>query len=271
MMRALAAEFRKLKRARMILWTALVVIGYTSIGLAMLPVFEDLQASGALTPEAQSMVAPMEDPYEQANITEVNWDAAMKFVPMGVSGAWGIMLLSLVAAYVFGRELREGTDAASATLPVRREYTVVAKLVVIAAWTAGLALLAVLVDVPVVGVYLGFETFKWEYFMRGAAETLYASLFIYLTLPLIGWLSLIRKGYLRPMLFALAAFSVSMSLIGLEAAAYVPWSMPSVAVGVSWMPLRGELTAMSWAIALAVFGLGLAALIRRTNRLGDAG
>jgi hypothetical protein len=42
--------------------------------------------------------------------------------------------------------------------------------------------------------------------------------------------------------------------------------MPTVLVGVTWMPLAGELTAASWAIALAVFGAGLALLLRVMSR-----
>ncbi len=261
MMRALSAEFAKLKRSRMLLWTSLVVVGYTSIGLAVFPIVEkaQLQSSGS-TPSA------IGDVFAQAGIVEIDWSTAMKFIPMGVSGAWGILLLSLVAAYVFGRELREGTDVASATLPVRRETAVAAKMIVIAAWMVGLALLAVVADIGVVAVYLGFDGFSLSHVWKALAETLYACLPIYLTLPLVGWLSRSRKGYMRPMLFALVAFMVSSSLMGTDLAAYVPWSMPIVAVGVTWMPLRGELTAVSWVIATAVFCFGMVALFRQANR-----
>jgi ABC-type transport system involved in multi-copper enzyme maturation permease subunit len=261
MMRTLVSEFEKLKRSRMVMWTSLVVIGYTSIGLAMFPIIEKAQNADG------SLAGGMGEVFAQAGIVEINWSTAMKFIPMGVSGAWGVLLLSLVAAYVFGRELREGTDVSTATLPVRREAVVLAKMVVIAVWTVGLSLLAVLADIGVLALYLGFDGFALSYVLRAFGETVYACLPIFLTLPLIGWLSRSRKGYMRPMLFALAAFMVSSSLMGTDAAAYVPWSMPIVAVGVTWMPLRGELTAVSWAIALVVFILGMVALFHQANRV----
>lgn len=268
MIRALQAEFSKLKRARMILWTALVVIGYTSIGLAMYPVLEDLRAE-AVTAAPGSAAAGMAEAFAEGGITGINWESAMRFVPMGVSGAWGVLLLSLVAAYVFGREMREGTDISSATLPVRREAFVFAKMVVIAVWAIGLALLAVVAAVGVDLVYLGTEGLRFEYVWRGFVETLYAMLPLYLTLPVIAWLSLSRKGYLRPMLFALVMFILSSGMIGLDAAAYFPWSMPIAAVGVTWMPAKGELTIVSWLIALAVFAVGMLGTLRRVNRTGD--
>jgi ABC-type transport system involved in multi-copper enzyme maturation permease subunit len=266
--RALAAEFSKLKRARMILWTALVVIGYTSIGLAMFPVIEDLQAQ-SLTAAPGSTAAGMAEAFAAGGITGINWESAMVFVPMGVSGAWGVLLLSLIAAYVFGRELREGTDISSATLPIRRETFVFAKMVVIAVWAIGLAILAVVGQVGVDLIHIGAEGLRFSYVWRGFVDTLYAMLPLYLTLPVIAWLSLSRKGYLRPMLFATVMFMLASGLIGLDAAAYFPWSMPIAAVGVTWMPVRGELTVVSWLIALAVFAVGMFAVLRRVNRAGD--
>lgn len=267
-MRALKAEFAKLKRSRMILWTALVVLGYTSIGLAMYPVLDDMMAQGVAAAPG-SPAAQVREAFARAGITEINWDGAMRFVPMGVSGAWGIMVLSLIAAYVFGRDLREGTDISSGTLPIRRETFVFAKMVVIAVWAVVLAALAVLAQVGVDLVHLGAEGLRFEYVWRAFLETLYVMLPLYLTLPVIGWLSLSRKGYLRPMLFALVMFMASTGLVGLDAAAYFPWSMPIAAVGVTWMPAREALTIVSWLIALAVFAVGMFAVLRRVNRAGD--
>ena len=269
MIRALQAEFAKLKRSRMILWTALVIIGYTSIGLATYPVLEDLVADMEARVAAGDLSA-QDNVFVEAGIDEINWQTAMRFVPMGVSGAWGMMLLSLITAYVFGRELREGTDIASATLPVRREMFVIAKMIVIAAWAIGLALLAVMAQVGVDAIYLGFEGFRWIHVWTAVMDTVYAMVPLYLTLPLVAWLSLRRKGYLWPMLFALAAFTVGSSLIGTDLAAYVPWSMPIVLFGVTWMPLTSELNAVSWAIALGVFALGMALVLGKTNRTVEA-
>lgn len=263
-MRALAAEFSKLRRSRMILWTALIIIGYSSIGLATYPVIEDLIANMPATADSAT------NPYVIAEITVINWENAVRFIAMGVSGAWGVMLLSLITAYVFGRELRDGTDVASATLPVRREYFVIAKLIVIAVWAVALAALAVLAQVGVGAIYLGLDGFKWSYVWGAFVDTLYAMVPLYLTLPLVAWLSLRRKGYLWPMLFALVMFTLASSLIGLDFAAYFPWSMPIVLVGVTWMPLTGDLTAVSWLIAVAVFAVGLLLVFRRANRSADA-
>jgi ABC-type transport system involved in multi-copper enzyme maturation permease subunit len=248
----------------MLLWTTLVILGYTSIGLVVFPVVQDLLASGEMA--AMPAQVAGEDVWAQAGITEINWDAAMRFIPMGVSGAWGVMLLSLITAYVFGRELREGTDIASATLPVRREYFVIAKMVVIAVWAAALGLLAVVTQVALDVFMLGLDGFAWSYVWRALGETLAAMLPLYLTLPVVAWLSLTRKGYLRPMIFATVMFMIASSLIGLDAAAYFPWSMPIVMVGVTWMPLKGELTALSWLIAVGVFVVGALFVMRTVNR-----
>ena len=118
-------------------------------------------------------------------------------------------------------------------------------------------------------IYLGFEGFEWVYVWRAFVDTVYAMVPLYLTLPLVAWLSLRRKGYLWPMLLGLATFTIASSLIGTDLAAYVPWSMPIVLFGVTWMPLTGELTAVSWVIAFAVFAVGMLLVLRRVNRSAE--
>ena len=60
----------------------------------------------------------------------------------GVSGSWGLLTFSFIAAYVFGREYKEGTEKNMLTVPIRREYSVIAKMIVVACWVFGLALFA---------------------------------------------------------------------------------------------------------------------------------
>ena len=58
-----------------------------------------------------------------------------------MTGVGGVMLLSVLAAYVFGREYSEGTAKNMLVLPVAREWFPIAKLVVLFVWFASLTVL----------------------------------------------------------------------------------------------------------------------------------
>jgi ABC-2 type transport system permease protein len=171
---------------------------------------------------------------------------------------------------VFGREFKEGTAKTMLTLPLRREYVVLAKMVVVAVWVLGLGALSILVTMGT-AIALGVPGFAWTHVLDSAIDTLGVVTLLYLTLPFVAWFALRGKGYLPPMLYSLAAMMVGNGLVGTPVSAYVPWNMPLHLVGASWYPVSPSgLTAGSWAIAVTVFAVGLAALMWRVDHADSA-
>lgn len=265
MSRAIRAEFLKLRRARAILWSALVVFIYNVINAVF--VFN------LKNPAASAQMAKAGGPFTKAALAgfyQPTWANFLRFIPQGISGAWGVLLFGFVAAYIFAQEYRERTAAATLTTPVRREYVAGAKMLVLAAWVLGLTLLSMMLGTA--GVALaGIGGFTWKLIATTLLDSLEVSLLLYLTLPFVAWLAVAGKGYLRPMLFSVIALMLGNSLISTGAARWFPWDMPVLAVGASWMPVPPmTLVAGSWAVSVAVFAIGLFGLNRQMNRMDVA-
>lgn len=268
MMRALRAEFLKLKRSRMPLWTALGVAGYTAINLVMMPVLKDREKMGELMTTAGGEFGriAMEGFYLPT------WDNMLRLGAQGISGAWGLYLFGLAAAYVFGREFKEGASNTLLTLPLRRENIVAAKLVVVAAWSLGLTLLSVVLHLGVVAA-VGAEGFAWSLVSEYVVDSLAVALLIFLAMPFVAWFAQLGRGYLPPMLFCVAVTMTGMAFVqqSAEWSRYFPFSMWVDYMGTSWIPEPpAPLVAGSWVVAVTSFAAGVALLMWRADR-ADAG
>ena len=256
MMRMIAAEFLKLKRSRMPMWSGLIVLVAAGLGLAVLPVLAD--------PKTQAEIAKSGGVFAKAvaaGMYQPTWTNYLRVGLQGMSGSWGILTFGLVTAYVFGREYKEGGAKTMLTLPIRREYAIVAKLVVLAAWVFGLGLLSVALTMGATAM-LGAGGFSWSGVLQNTAETLEVIALLYCTLPLVAWFAVRGRGYLQPMLFSLGVMMVGNALVATPASPFVPWNMPLHLVGASWYPVSpSPLVPLSWVVALATFAIGAAALM----------
>jgi hypothetical protein len=266
MMRMLAAEFLKLRRSRMPLWSCLIVLVASGLGLAVLPVLSD--------PKTQVEIAKSGGVFAQAvaaGAYQPSWAHYLRIGVQGMSGSWGILTFGLVTAYLFGREFKEGAAKSMLTLPIRREYVVVAKLIVLAAWVFALGLLSVLLTAGTTAA-LGVGGFTWNAVSVSIGETMAAIAPLYLTLPLVAWFAVRGKGYLQPMLYSLGVMMVGNALVRTPVSPYFPWNMPLHMVGASWYPIPpSPVTAGSWAVAVGVFAIGVAALIWQIDHADSTG
>lgn len=182
--------------------------------------------------------------------------------PQDIASWWGFLLGGFVAAYVFGREFGEGTLPASLTLPLRREWYVGAKLIVLFAWVFALAALSILGRVGY-ATLLGFDQFAWRHVAESLTDALLVTLAIAATLPLVGWVAIVGRGYLAPMLFSSVAFASGLLFMRGGWERWVPWAMPIALAGMAWVPgqTKSSLVPGSWFVLAAVFVLGVAALV----------
>lgn len=266
MTRVLLAEFLKLKRSRMPLWTSLVVVIVAGLGAFIYPVLSD--------PKTQAEMAKMGGMYGQAVARGqylATWPNYLRITLQGMSGSWGVLTFALVASHVFAREFSEGTMHDMLTLPMRREYIVAAKMVVVAVWVAGLALLSIVLT-AIVTAALRVDGFAWSYLAQNALDTLKVSFLLFVTLPFVAWFAMSGKGYLRPMLFALATIMVGDGLVGTPVSPWLPWNMPLHLVGASWYPVPPTgMPSAGWLVSLAVFGAGMAACVWRVDHVEASG
>jgi ABC-type transport system involved in multi-copper enzyme maturation permease subunit len=266
MIRALKAEILKLKRSRVPWWTGLIVLLTSGMGLAIFPVLSDPKTQAQFTEGggsfAQAVALGMYDP---------TWASYLRFGLQGMAGSWGIMTFGFATAYLFARESRERTATTALTLPIRREYLFLAKMVVLAAWVFGLGALSVLL-VAGICVVLGTGGFAWTNVIRDVGDMAAVVSLFYATLPLVAWVAMSGKGYLRPMLLSLALWLSCNSLMVTPVSRWVPWTMPIHLVGAAYLPVPpSSLVPSSWVAAAAVFLAGVAACMWRMDHADAVG
>lgn len=266
MMRAIRAELLKLKGSKVLLWTALATVAYGAVAIGGTFAMKNGNAGEALAKAGGA--------WAQAAALgryEATWENALLQNVQGIAGAWGIFLFGFVTAYVYGRERAEGTDATLLTAPVQRRFFAVAKMVVIALWVFALTLFSLLFQTAGMGL-VGLQGFAWEHIFTSLGQMLEAALLIYLSMPLVAFVSLLGKpGYLKPMVFTATLNGMGMSLATEDTAHLIPWAMPILIGGASWLPITtAKLTGTSWAIAAAVFLVGMVAVMWKFERTSDA-
>lgn len=268
MTRAIHAEFLKLRGSKVPMWTVLATVAYGVIAIA--GAFAIKNGLGA-TAEAMTKAGGAWAEAAARGYYTPTWENLLRQNVQGVAGAWGIFLFAFVTAYVFGRERKEGTEATLLTAPVQRRSFAVAKMVVVGVWVLALTLFAFVFQTA--GMALAGPTdFAWTHLATSLGQMLEASLLLYLSMPLIALVALWGKpGYLKPMVFAALLNVVGMMFAGEKLANLVPWSMPVLIGGASWMPItKASLDATSWAISAVVVVAGSAALMWRLGRGSDA-
>jgi ABC-2 type transport system permease protein len=237
MLRALRAEFVKLKRSPVPTWSALVVVAWPlmTVGVA---------AAGT------------------GSVRGMDWTEFLGMSPQSISSWFGVILGGFVAAYVFGREYGDATIRTMLTLPVRRESFVVAKVLVLLTWVLALAVLSAGAHVLFATV-LHLDGFAWGPVYESLGSSLRAIALIAATLPFVGWLAVVGPGYLAPMIFSAVAYTSGVLFLQTDWAKWWPWSMPLVVQGLVWIPGNhvGELALGSWAVLAAVFAIGVTLLI----------
>ena len=246
MLRVLRAEFLKLRRAQVVLWTAATVVFFATFNVWGAEIW-----SPGVTP---------------------TWESTLSSSAMFMAGWWGILIFGLAAAHLFGAEFSEGTAAGMLTTPVRREYFLAAKFVVLAVWVLVLVLVSVGSHVLAAALQ-GAEGFSWDLLRHTILDNVEVAFLLYLTMPLTALISMLGRGYVAPMLFSTAVMTASWSCGFLGWARWFPWAMPSTVGGGLGPPaiLVRPLGTGSWAIIGTLFVAGLIGAFVYVNRASDAG
>jgi ABC-2 type transport system permease protein len=244
-LRALRAEFLKLNRSKAV-WGTVAIVAMFGLLTIVVTRFEDL------------------------SVRHATWSETLVLGPQFMAGWWGLVVFGMAAAALFGSEFGDGTAANMLTTPIRREYFVVAKMIVLALWTAALAFVAVASQMAA-AASLGADGFAWDIVVQRTGDSLLVAVMIYMTLPIVALISMVGRGYLAPMLYssALTALSLAATFLGWER--WLPWAMQLTVAGGIAPPgiLDTTLPPASWVILVAMFVAGLAAVFVYIDRAED--
>jgi ABC-2 type transport system permease protein len=175
------------------------------------------------------------------------------------TGIGGAIVVSVIAAYVFGREHSDGTAKDLLVLPVGRHWFAVAKLAVVLVWFGALTV-SFIAEGGVVGVLLGLPGFSVELAMSSAGHILLAAFVAWMLVPVVAFIATLGRGYLAPL-----GFTIFMGLLGNVFGAtgwgkWFPWSIVPLFAGVAG-PRVETLAAGSLVVLALTSAAGIAATI----------
>jgi ABC-2 type transport system permease protein len=218
----LATEFLKLRRSK-ITWLSW-------LAFAILPLAGGLFMWIVREPERAARLGLLG---QKAGLAGVTADWPSYFTMLNQEACvGGMVLLAIIAAYVFGREHSEGTAKNLLALPVPRHSFVVAKLVVILVWF-GLLTVLLIGEGLLVGTLLGLPGFSMPLVVSSIGDILVAGLVGFLLVPVVAWIATLGRGYLAPIGFTLFMLVMGNVFGATGWGKWFPWSIVPMLAGIA--------------------------------------
>jgi ABC-2 type transport system permease protein len=253
----LTCEFMKLRRSK-VTWGTLLGLSLAPLGIALMMwiVREPGRAASLGLLGTKANLSGL----------EATWPSYASMLTM-IVGIGGLLLLSFIVAYIFGREYTELTAKNMLALPVGRHWFVIAKLVVALAWWLALVA-AVLVESFVIGLALGLPGLTGALVLSTIGNALLAAGISYLVVPVVGWITTVGRGYMPPLAFALAMLALGDVFGKTGWAQWFPWSILPLLVGMVGKPQT--LPVGSYVVLALTFVAGVATTIAQLRWADNA-
>jgi ABC-2 type transport system permease protein len=214
---AVWVETLKARRSKMPLFTAL--------GTALLPLAGGFFMIVLKDPEFARRVGLI-SAKAQLTVGTADWPSYFRFLGQA-SAAGGLVLFGFIAAWVFGREYSDRTVKDLLALPTARPTIVMAKFLVIGAWSLLLTGLLLLVGFGV-GAAIVLPQASSPVMVQGMVSVAVTALLSILLLTPVAFFASAGHGYLPP----LAVIMLTMVLAQVVAYAgwgeYFPWAIPGL-------------------------------------------
>ena len=150
---------------------------------------------------------------------------------LGLSGAilaaGGFFLFVLTISWVFGREFADGTLKDMLAVPVQRSSILLAKFIVVAAWSAAQTIIILVVGL-VMGALISLPGGSLAVIVRGSSVLLIAGGLAIVVATPFAFFASVGRGYLLPL--GLAVLTVMLTnLVALAGwGEYFPWYVPGL-------------------------------------------
>jgi len=204
---------------------------------------------------------------QKAQFVGVSADfASFSALLLQTTGIGGMILVSVIATYVFGREYSEGTAKTLLTLPVGRHWFVVAKMLVVLLWF-GLLIAWLVAEGLIVCRLMDLPGLTPSAALHATVDILLAALVAWLLVPAVAWIATLGRGYLAPL-----GFTIFMLVMGNVMAVtgwgkWFPWSIVPLFAGVAGP--RVEVLAPGSLVVLVLVSLATLAAAVCQLRLAD--
>jgi len=254
----LATESSKLRRSK-VTWGTLATLSMGPLGIALFMwiVREPGRAAqlGLLGTKAD------------LSGLEATWTSYVYMIAL-VVGMGGVLLLSFIVAFVFGREYAEGTAKNLLALPIGRHWFVLAKFVVAAVWWF-VIVVVVLAEALAIGLLLGLPGFSAGLATDALRDALLSAGIAFLLVPVVAWITTLGRGYMPPLAFALVMLALGNVFGKTGWAVWFPWSIVPLLIGTVGQPVTA-LPPGSYVVLALTFFAGVAATIAQLRYTDNA-
>lgn len=211
-------ELRKALRSRMPLFTTLGSL-FMPLGIAFLIFL-------AKNPELSQKLGLISAKANLATYYTTNWPTYLGFSAQIIT-AGGFFLFTFAISWVFGREFADGTLKDMLAVPISRLTILLAKFIVVAVWSAALAIVILILSL-VVGAIINLPQGSFSVILRGSAlVAITACLVIAAVLPFALFAS-VGRGYLLPMGVAILSLIMANLVVVVGWGEYFPWAVPGL-------------------------------------------
>lgn len=143
----------------------------------------------------------------------------------------GVIVFSIVTAWIFGREFSDHTAKDLIALPTSRENIVTAKLIVISAWVFVTVLWVYLVGL-FVGSVVDIPGWTNELALQSFRDVLATAGMTLLLMAPVAFIASMGRGYLPPLAWAVLTIFFSQIIAATGWGDWFPWSVPALYSGV---------------------------------------
>jgi ABC-2 type transport system permease protein len=167
----------------------------------------------------------------------------------------GFILFTLVISWVFGREFADGTVKDLLAVPVARSTILLAKFIVAAVWSLGLALILLAVGL-ILGALFGLPGGANRVLVQGSAAIMITACLVIMVVLPFAFFASVGRGYLLPIGAAVVALMAANLAAVVGRGEVFPWSIPAVYAMGSPLTLPG----LGMVLLLALAGVAVTQL-----------
>lgn len=208
-------ELRKAIRSRMPLWTALGSL-FMPLGVALLILL-------AKNPDLSRRLGLISAKANLLAYSATDWHSYLVLFAEIIS-AGGFFFFIIAVSWVFGREFSDGTLKDMLAVPVQRSSIVLAKFIVVIAWSAAMAII-ILIFGLVVGAVIQLPGGSPSVILNGSVvAVITAWLVIAVVLPFAFFAS-VGRGYILPMAVSVLTLITANLIMVVGWAEYFPWAV----------------------------------------------
>ena len=168
----------------------------------------------------------------------------------------GAILFAFLTAWVFGREFADRTVRGLLAVQTRRRAIVIGKAIVIAAWSAAIALWVIALGLAI-GAIVGLPGWSQEDAAKALAGMALGALLTIALQTTTAFFAGAGRGYIAPLAWAVAMIVASQILAVLGWGNWFPWSVPAILAGAGGVAVEPvSIGGVLLVVAVALVGLG---------------